>query len=378
MILRPEWVWIDGRCERGLEVRIEDGVVREVSATSRPARPFFLSPKFVNAHSHLEYRGFQGKVHGDYFPWIRALTELKATQNNEEVAADALVASLENVTAGVGHIVEHSDRPVASALVAARLSATLFQEVITLLEYRDPVAKLAGVSAKADAQSDVLGQRVYLTPHAPYTVDAVTLRKFGSREDPISIHVAETDAENVWTRSGDGPIGELYTRLGIDWPPPGTSVVRWLGELGLARPGAQFVHCCAVNEDDLDLMANAGVSVAHCPRSNANLGCPAAPVQAMIDRGIPVGLGLDSAASSGPVNMLAELRAVSRDISPEQRWAMATTTGARSVGLQNWNIAVGGSCPLMAIGLPEGRDLANLLDLGTVETILSLQEVAEA
>ena len=57
-------------------------------------------------------------------------------------------------------------------------------------------------------------------------------------------------------------------------------------------------------------LAEGEVMIAHCPRSNLNLGCPLPDVRRMLDMGLKVGLGMDSPASSGPIDMFAEMRAM--------------------------------------------------------------------
>jgi cytosine/adenosine deaminase-related metal-dependent hydrolase len=239
----------------------------------------------------------------------------------------------ENRATGVGWIIEHSDRIGArEAMETACLEGTLLQEVITFFEHADPSEKLKTIREKA------ILQNAHLTPHAPYTVDAATLKSLGS---PISIHFAETPNETQWVRDGTGPMAEAWASVGYQIEPGHRSIVAYLDSLGLVKPGNQFVHACAVDDEDLDLLAQNGVHIAHCPRSNDRLGCPIAPIRQMLERGIPVGIGLDSPASSGPIDMFAEMRMAlhlsrysGNPITAEQIWQMATrpTFGAQPKG----------------------------------------------
>lgn len=370
MILRPYGVVLDGRLELGLELVLHDGKILEVRPHTGIPEDFIVSPAFVNAHSHLEYRGLMGAISEDsYWPWIREITRLKALQNPESVSHDCQVAARENRLAGVAWIGEHSDRPFAArALEDEGIGGMVFQELITFLEQDSPAAKIAATKARAVAQATEFSGDVFLSPHAPYTVDAETLVRFKDGQ-PFSIHVAETESENEFFQTGNGVIGEFFRHNGFSPAVCGLTSVGFLSVHGLVRTGAQFVHCCAVSEDDLQTMSAHGVTVAHCPRSNKALGCPPAPVREMLDSGIDVGLGLDSAASSGPIDMFEEMReaiVASRDryapISAEECWLMATNMGARSLWKSGWAIAKDSTTPLIKIHFSSAHTTQDLIE----------------
>ena len=305
-----------------------------------PIEQFIISPAFANAHSHLEYRGMQGKITAtEYWPWIRELTALKQTELPDEVKEACLVAAKENLATGVGWIGEHADRPYsAAALASVGIGGVLFQELITFFERDNRAEKWSAVLSKRADAGQLFDGPAHLAAHAYQTVDLDSLREIGASRAPFSMHVAETAFESELTKFGKGPIAEFYARFGFEPPISGKRLIPTLQDLGLVRAGAQFVHCCDVDDSDIEAMASTGVSVAHCPRSNTNLGCPTAPVRRMLESGIPVGLGMDSAASSGPIDMFAEMRsaldvsrALGEPLSAEQVWAMATDLGRRSV-----------------------------------------------
>ncbi|THF64243.1 TRZ/ATZ family hydrolase [Pseudothauera rhizosphaerae] len=134
-----------------------------------------------------------------------------------------------------------------------------------------------------------------LAPHAPYTVSDDPLARVASLaaeiEVPIHIHVHETAQE----------VAESLARHGV-------RPLARLERLGL--PGANFIGVHAVHLDatDIDLLAHHGCSVAHCPTSNMKLASGAAPVTALLERGVNVGLGTDGAASNNRLDMFTEMR----------------------------------------------------------------------
>lgn len=378
MTLRPFGIVLDGTLELGLEVELYARVIAEIRPHRGVPDPYILSPAFVNAHSHLEYRGFQGAMQEtQWWPWIREITERKREQQIEDVRRDALLAAQENVRTGVGLIGEHTDRPVsAGALEAAKLPGVLFQEVITFFESEAPSEKLKTVADRAGLQRKAGCAPVHLNPHAVYTVDQDTLRRFGACSDPISLHLAESPEESRFTGEGAGPIAEMYQRFGVPFEPTGKSIYETARDLGLVRPGAQLVHCCDLSAAEIEDLAQRGATVAHCPRSNVALGCPTAKVREMLDAGITVGLGMDSPASGGPIDMFAEMRAAievsaSRGaaVSAEEVWRMATSMGAATLGREGWAIQPGANIPLIKIHLDDADSIEDVILRGCPDKV---------
>ncbi|MCX7993686.1 MAG: amidohydrolase family protein, partial [Fimbriimonadales bacterium] len=118
----------------------------------------------------------------------------------------------------------------------------------------------------------------------------------------------------------------------------------YLHNAGILASDVQIVHATRAEPRELEMMARSGVSVAHCPRSNARLLTGIAPVYAMRRLGIPVVLGTDSAVSAGSLDIWEELRfaalaqrAASYSAQPTWRdWiGMLTLDGARVFGVDS-------------------------------------------
>lgn len=295
-------------------------------ASSAASDDWVLSPAFVNAHSHMEYRGMLDQLPmGDYLGFIRAIMAAKEEQTPEQVEADCLTCAQENRESGIAWMAEHADRPgSSSAFTATGLRGHIYHEVIALsLDQELPEPRHGEI----------------LNPHATYTVREDLLRALGKGVGPRSIHVSESTAETDLFQQGSGMIADWFSGAGVTKPRMARSPMAYLDELGFLKPGRQMVHCCDIDDNDIALMADRGVDVAHCPRSNVALNCPIAPVRRMREAGIPVGIGLDSPASGGPVDMFAEMRealASSRrkgePLTAGEVWTMATTEGAKHFG----------------------------------------------
>lgn len=377
MTLRPYGIVIDGDIEFGLEVEVAPtGEITSLRPHTGIPDDYILSPAFVNAHSHLEYRGLMGKLTGgDFVEWIGQIAQTKRFQSLDDVRADCLTAARENVRGGVALIWEHADREgSAEAMRLTGLLGHVFQEVITLGEADGGFEKLEQIRDRAlDAARS--GASVSVNPHALYTVDVPVLRELAD-EELISLHFCESPEERAFVQSGTGKFAERFSAMGIEVTATGMTPWELVKETGLAKEGNQFVHCCDVTPQEIEQMAATKITVAHCPRSNIELGCPPAPVREMLDAGIRVGLGLDSAASSGPVDMFAEMRAAlatsyarGRPLTDREVWSMATTRGAESCQEPGWEIAVGARTPLIGIYLPGAMSVDELIEQGKPEDV---------
>ncbi len=167
-------------------------------------------------------------------------------------------------------------------------------------------------------------------PHAVYSLSDETfveLRVLADQLDrPVQIHLHETEAEitDSVAQHGRRPIERL-------------------DELGLVNASLLAVHAVHMNAREIELMANAGVSVAHCPTSNLKLASGIAPVAEFQSAGITIALGTDGAASNNRLDLLSEMRLAAlvgktragdaAAIGAEDALHMATLGGARALGL---------------------------------------------
>jgi 5-methylthioadenosine/S-adenosylhomocysteine deaminase len=171
-----------------------------------------------------------------------------------------------------------------------------------------------------------------LAPHAPYTVGDDTLRQVAVLADeldlPIHIHVHET-AEEVTSglrEHGMRPLARL-------------------DRLGLLTPHLIAVHAVHLDGVDIRLLAGAGASIAHCPHSNLKLASGLAPVAALLDAGVRIGIGTDGSASNNRLDLLSEARTAAllakgtsgrADCWPAAKVLRSMTIeGARALGLDD-------------------------------------------
>ena len=108
--------------------------------------------------------------------------------------------------------------------------------------------------------------------------------------------------------------------------PYGVSPIKYLQQWDVFDEDFLAVHCVQVSRDDIRILKSKDVAVAHCPKSNAKLGCGVAPLADLLHEGVRVGLGTDSPASSNIMDMFDEMRtmlflhrAVERDVTRARR-----------------------------------------------------------
>lgn len=142
-------------------------------------------------------------------------------------------------------------------------------------------------------------RRVVIAPCSPFSVtpdlmreSAALARSFGPRMNVhLHTHLAETQDEEAFCleKFGHRP-GDYAQELG------------WTGD------DVWHAHCVHINQPEIANFAQTHTGVAHCPTSNMRLASGIAPVRAMRDAGVPVGLGVDGSASNDGSHLLAEVR----------------------------------------------------------------------
>jgi 5-methylthioadenosine/S-adenosylhomocysteine deaminase len=348
MVLSADWVLpVSSPPIRHGAVAIEDGRIAAVGTQDDLGRGIeypdaVILPGFVNAHSHLEYAVYAGFGDGQPFaPWILIHVERKARIGLEEMEAIARLGAAECLASGITTVGDCSFVGAsASACDALGLRAIVYLEVFGTTDEQLETRFEANRERVAGSFSDRV--RLGISPHAPYTVSPELYAACLELGLPVATHLSESADEDTWMRRGEGPWKPVADALP---PPPGTSGIRLLADRGLLRRGTVAAHCVTVDDEEIALLAEHGVAVAHCPRSNALLGCGIAPVRELLDAGITVGLGTDSPASTPSFDFFEELRAAlffarARERSPEALSAtealeLATLGSARALGLSD-------------------------------------------
>ena len=347
MILSADWVLpIDGPpIERGAVAIGPDGRIDAVgpAADLGDGERFdgaVILPAFVNAHSHLEYAVYVGFGDGLAFgPWLDTHIRRKRQIGLPEMEAIARVGAAQCLASGIGTVGDASfSGAAATACAELGLRGIVYLEVFGrgVDEIADRFERTRE-RLEGTLPDDV---RLGISPHAPYTCSTELYAACFELGLPVATHLAESADEQAWLR-GEGGTWEQYADLLV--PPLGTTGIRSLAANGLLDGRVVGAHCVHVDDEEIALLAEHDVAVAHCPRSNGYLGCGVAPLRPLLDAGLRVGIGTDSPASTPSFDMFDELRAAvvgarAREQRPDALTAaealeLATLGGARALGL---------------------------------------------
>ena len=258
-------------------------------------------PGFINTHGHAAMSLLRGFA--DDLPLQSWLSQLIWPAEDLLTAEDiyigtqlAMLEMLETGTTTFTDMYFHMDR-VADAVVDAGMRAVLGRGMVALGN--------SGEQSLAESQSFIrdyhlAGEgRIHATlaPHAPYTCPADFLGKVMMAAEtlkvPLQIHVSETKRE----------VEESYEQYGV-------SPVKWLADQGLFEFPVIAAHCVHVNDEDISLLQQHHVHVAHNPGSNLKLGSGVASLVSFLNHNIQVGIGTDGASSNNKLDMFEEMRLV--------------------------------------------------------------------
>ncbi|MBA3634239.1 MAG: amidohydrolase family protein [Acidobacteria bacterium] len=316
-----------------------------------------IMPGLVNAHSHLEItamRGFLDDVEEDFYAWLIKLTKTRAEKLvDKDIETSAIFGALEGARAGVTCFgdIGRMGKAGLQALKKIGLRGIVFQETEFSPKNEEAESDFARLKDKILAlkESETELVKIGVSPHAPYTVSRKLFEKITdyalAENIKITIHAAESNQEREFFLTGEGFFAEVYEKLNLKWNAPKVSVIEYLAEIGVLRAKPLLAHCVKVSERDIELIAETGSRIAHCPKSNAKFGHGIAPLEKFLDKKIRVGFGSDSVASNNTCDILEEARFATlfaRNIKDKKRFLTAreiietaTLGGASALGLEN-------------------------------------------
>jgi 5-methylthioadenosine/S-adenosylhomocysteine deaminase len=324
-------------------VEFDDGVVTWVGDPStRPPGPDVrverlggvVMPGLVNCHAHSPMTLVRSA--GDGLPLERWLSESvwprEAKMGDDDAYWGMVLGASEMLANGVTTTCEqyrHPD-PVTEALVDSGMRAVFTSAVFDLPD--TPWQAFLDEACRVFDERDGREGRLHVGfgPHAAYTVPpaglSATAEEARRRDALLQIHLSETVAE-------DEVVAERY----------GCRAPRLLADLGVFEGRVLAAHAVWLDDADVELMARHDVAIAHCPGSNGKLGAGVAPLRALLDRGVRVGLGTDGPASNDDLHLWDEMRlaalfarALSADpatVTTAEALRLATRGGGEALGL---------------------------------------------
>jgi cytosine/adenosine deaminase-related metal-dependent hydrolase len=336
-------------------VEVEDGRVAAIgqghgdaSIAERDLGRAVLMPGLVNAHTHLELSYLAGAVPPArrFTTWIRDLMAARRGQPEPtapvivEAARAAVQALVASGTAAVGDV--SNTLVTVPILNLHSLAASVFFEVLRF-RAREAAAVVADAAGRIAATARAPHVRVWLAPHAPYSVspalfEAILAQIAIDPDARTSVHLAESQDENELLESGTGAFRDLLHELGAwdeAWVPPRCSPVEYLERLSFLGPRTLAVHGAQMSDTDLRRLQRTSATLVTCPRSNQHVGVGNPPIARFYDSGVPVAIGTDSLASAPDLDVWSELRAmraIAAHVPACELIASATLVGARALG----------------------------------------------
>lgn len=307
------------------DILIRDGVIAGIGAGLQTtgetvaAQGCVVTPGLVNTHHHLYQtltRAVPGGQDALLFGWLQTLYPIWARFGPEEIHVSALTGLAELALSGCSLSSDHlylypngarlDDTIAAAAEIGIRFHPT--RGAMSIGESDGGLPPDSLVEREADILNDAIRVvdafhdpadgsmcRVGLAPCSPFSVSRDLMRDAAvlARDKGVMLHthLAENDEDIAYSQAQFGCRPGQYAE-----------------DLGWTGPDVWHAHCVKLDGAEIDLFARSRTGVAHCPCSNCRLGSGIAPVRAMRDAGVPVGLGVDGSASNDSGNLMAEAR----------------------------------------------------------------------
>ncbi|MBF0125518.1 MAG: amidohydrolase [Magnetococcales bacterium] len=325
-----------------VNVAVTNGLITAIGAVLSPptdgspcldAAGMLLAPGLVNGHTHAAMTLFRG--FGDDMPlmeWLRQrIWPAEARLSEEDVYWGTKLACLEMIRSGTCCFQDmywHYNG-VVRAVTEMGLRAGVGAVLIDVAGVEQAVACKKLAEQMFEESHDYPDRLRYtLAPHAIYTVSEETLRwiaDFSDRHDlPVHIHLSETrhEVEQCLQQHGMRP-------------------AYYLDRLGLLTSRMLLAHGVYLDDGELDLIGQRGATLVTNPVSNLKLAVGAVfPYQKASDRGIPIAIGTDGAASNNSLDLFQEVKTLALI----QKHAMNDPTTLPAAAA--WEIVTGSRAPL--------------------------------
>lgn len=310
----------------GADLRIKSGVITEIGSNLPPdgaevvkAAGCVVTPGLVNTHHHLYQtltRAVPGGQDALLFGWLKTLYPIWARFTPDHMRVSALVGLAELAMTGCTTSSDHlylypngarlEDTIDAASELGLRFHPT--RGAMSIGESAGGLPPDGLVEKEEDILEDMIRVidafhdpapgsmvRVGLAPCSPFSVSTDLMRNAAilARDKGVRLHthLAENDEDIAYSLETFGCRPGQYAE-----------------DLGWTGDDVWHAHCVKLDAGEIDLFARSGTGVAHCPCSNCRLGSGIAPVRAMRDAGVRVGLGVDGSASNDAGSLIGEAR----------------------------------------------------------------------
>lgn len=309
-------------------VYIRDNVIEQVGASADlpqtadeviDASGHVVMPGLVNTHHHMYQsltRAIPAAQNGELFNWLTNLYPLWAGLTAEMIHVSTLTAMAELILSGCTTSSDHlyiypNDCKLDDSIEAAHKIGMRFHAARgamsvgqskgglppdRVVEEEDAILKDTQrlIETYHDSSRHAM-QRVVVAPCSPFSVSQELMKE--------SARMARSFGVSLHTHLAENVNDIAYSREKFNMTP-----AEYAEDCGWVGPDVWHAHCVQLDDDGIHLFARTGTGVAHCPCSNMRLASGIAPIRKMLDRGVPVGLGVDGSASNDAGHMMGEVR----------------------------------------------------------------------
>lgn len=291
-----------------------------------------ILPGLLNLHTHLDYSALKHfDNYSPFFTWIRKLIGSSWQWSQEQWLQSAMFGAREVISSSTSTLADSSPSGASARAIAhSGLRGVVGLELFGIDEAQEEnvfelwLQKYQGFMDDAERdptlKKALADKRLQITiaPHTPYSVCPSLIRRSlawcKEMDLPLFIHIAESEAECQWIARDEAQLDAFLKEAfrgdlpSTPWRGHGLSPVRHMEKFDLLDERVLAAHVVQMDDEDIQILARHKVSAAHCPRSNSRLRNGIAPLSKMIEAGIELGLGTDSAASTDDLNVLSEAR----------------------------------------------------------------------
>jgi len=273
------------------------------------ARGMVLMPGMVNTHHHLYQtltRAVPAAQDANLFDWLKTLYPIWANLTGEAIYISALVGLAELLLSGCTTVADHlyiypNDCSIDDEIRAAQELGVRFHPTRGSMSLGESKGGLPPDRVTEDEETiirdTVRAIEMYHDP-APYSMCRVGVAPCS----PFSV-TPDLMRESIALARSYGVLAHTHLAETLDEErfcieQFGKRPAEYAEELGWVGDDVWWAHAVHVDGAEIDMMAQTRTGAAHCPSSNMRLASGIAPIRTMLDAGVPVGLGVDGAASN--------------------------------------------------------------------------------
>ncbi len=309
------------------------------------ARNQLLLPGFVQSHVHLCQVLFRGMADDlELLDWLQQrIWPLEASHDEESLYYSSLLGCAELLRGGTTSIIDMATvKHTESVFTAVKQAGIRYLGGKCLMDHGNevPLPLLDSTDRALDESLQLFQRwnnydrgriRYALCPRFAVSCSDNLLRQAASLARqyhiPVHSHASENRGEIELVEKERGMRNVIY-----------------LDSLGLCNKNLILAHCIHIDKDEMEILAQNEVNLAHCPGSNLKLGSGIAPIPPLLQMGTRVSLGADGAPCNNNLSMFMEMRLAAliqkpfhgpRAMPALTVVEMATLGGARAMGWEN-------------------------------------------